>query len=116
MFIRTSTIQISRSAKGIRNLDVIDVYQDINNSNVTSLANYNDADLQLGESTLSKNYYYGFVTQHHFGISDYVKVVGGLRWSYSIANSEDVIDPFVGLILSPTDNINIFGSYNTNSS
>ena len=106
----------TRSAKGIRNIDVIDVYQDINNSNVTSLANYNDADLQLGESNLSKNYYYGFVTQHHFAITDYVKVVGGLRWSYSIANSEDVIDPFIGLILSPTDNINIFGSYTTNSS
>lgn len=106
----------TRSAKGIRNIDVIDVFHDINNSRVNSFANFNEADLQLGESTLSKNYYYGFVTQHHIGITDYVKLAGGVRWSYSIASSDDVIDPFIGLIISPTENINLFGSYTTNSS
>lgn len=106
----------SRSAEGIKNIDVIDVFGNIDNSRVTSFANFDETKLELGESTLSKNYYYGFVTQHHIGITDYLKLVGGVRWSYSIASSEDVIDPFVGIIVSPFKNINLFGSYTTNSS
>lgn len=110
-----SRVSTSR-AKGIRNIDVIDVYQDINNADVTSFANFNPASLELGEATLTRNHYYGFVTQHHIGITDYFKLVGGARWSYSIEKSESVVDPFAGIIISPTKNINLFGSYTTNSS
>lgn len=106
----------TRSAKGITHIDVIDVFHVIDNSKVTNFSNFDEADLKLGESTLNKNYYYGFFTQHHIGITDFIKLVGGIRWSYSIGNSDDVIDPFIGLILSPTKNINLFGSYTTNSS
>jgi len=64
---------------------------------------------------LETNYYYGFMTQHNINLTKYVKVVGGLRWSYSQENKKDVLDPMVGIMLSPTENINVFGSYTTTS-
>ena len=106
----------TRSAEGMKSLDVIDVFQDINNSNVTSLANYDSSKLELGESKLNKNFYYGFVTQHHIAFTDYLKLVGGVRYSYSIAKSESVVDPMIGLMITPIKNINLFGSYTTTSS
>lgn len=106
----------TRAAEGIKKIDVIDVFQSINNSKFSDFDNFDASKMSLGESTLSKNFYYGFSTQHHIALSEYFKLVGGMRWSYSIANSEDVIDPFVGIIISPIKNINLFGSYTTNSS
>ena len=106
----------TRSAEGMKSIDVIDVYQPINNSNVTSFANFDPTKVELGESNLTHTYYYGFVTQHHIAFTDYLKLVGGVRYSYSIANSESVIDPMVGLMVTPFKNINLFGSYTTTSS
>lgn len=106
----------TRAAQGINKLDVINVFQSIDNSSPIYLSNYDATKLELGDAVLSRTHYYGFVTQHHIGLTDYLKLVGGLRWSYSIERSESVVDPFVGLIVSPIENINIFGSYTTNSS
>jgi|26BtaG_2_1085354.scaffolds.fasta_scaffold00077_18 iron complex outermembrane receptor protein len=106
----------TRSAEGMKSIDVIDVYQPINNSNVTSFANFDPTKVELGESNLTHTYYYGFVTQHHIAFTDYLKLVGGVRYSYSIANSESVIDPMIGLMVTPIKNINLFGSYTTTSS
>lgn len=106
----------TRTAEGIKKIDVIDVFEAIDNSKAFLNPNYDATKMELGAATITHNYYYGFATQHHFSLTDYLKLVGGLRWSYSIEKSESVIDPFVGLIVSPIKNINIFGSYTTNSS
>lgn len=106
----------SRTADGIRNVDVINVYEDISNAPVTEFTNYDVSSLELNDGNLSKSYTYGFLTQHHLSITDYAKVIGGLRWSYSIGQSKDVIDPMIGLMISPIENINLFGSYTTTSS
>ncbi len=107
----------SRSATGIKDLESpINVYNEIANPNATDLDAYNLEAMQLGKSKLTKTNFYGFMTQHHIGITDYVKVIGGLRWSYSLNDHKDVLDPMVGLMLSPTKNINVFGSYTTTSS
>ncbi|GEM51058.1 TonB-dependent receptor plug domain-containing protein [Empedobacter brevis] len=83
----------------------------------TMPSNFDWSQLNINTSSpLDEGYYYGFMTQHHLSITDYVKVVGALRWSYSGVNSKDVLDPMIGLMLSPTKNINIFGSYTTTSS
>ncbi|MGB6092536.1 MAG: TonB-dependent receptor [Moheibacter sp.] len=106
----------SRSAKGIKKLDVIDVLDEIPNPNSVTFGDYDAEMLELGESTLTRNYYYGFMTQHHLSITDYVKIIGGVRWSYSINQSKSVVDPMIGLMFSPVKNVNFFGSYTTTSS
>lgn len=98
----------------LANIDQINALEPINN-NITLTDQHRTA-LQLGKSQLTKTNFYGFMTQHHIGITDYVKVIGGLRWSYSLNDHKDVLDPMVGLMLSPTKNINVFGSYTTTSS
>lgn len=106
----------TRTAEGIKKLDVIDVYQSIDNSNADSFANYDQSKLELGEANITHNYYYGFMTQHHISITEYAKLIGGVRWSYSIVNHESVVDPMLGLMISPVKNINLFASYTTTSS
>ena len=105
----------TRSATGIKNIDVIDVYQDIDNSNVNTHSTFDKTKLELGDAVKSNNFFYGFMTQQHVSISEYVKLIGGLRWSYSKSNKESVLDPVAGIMISPLKNINVFGSYTTTS-
>ncbi len=105
----------TRSAAGIKNIDVIDIYQDIDNSKVTGFDTYEAEKLELGAKVKTKSFYYGFMTQHYLSISEYAKLIGGVRWSYSKDLKESVWDPMVGLMISPTKNLNIFGSYTTTS-
>lgn len=105
----------TRSADGIKNIDVIDVYTDIDNSKVTSFDAYDAEKLELGDKVKSKSFYYGFMTQHYLSISDYAKLIGGVRWSYSRDLKKSVVDPVVGLMISPAKNFNVFGSYTTTS-
>lgn len=95
-------------------VDQINVLENFTNQ---TPSNFNWGQMQLNNfSPLQKDFFYGFMTQHHVAITDYVKLVGALRWSYSGENSDDVIDPMFGLMISPTKNINLFGSYTTTSS
>ncbi|WP_291091057.1 TonB-dependent siderophore receptor [Empedobacter sp. UBA7494] len=104
--IMTSTIPVVE--------DPINVLQNINNKLPN---NFDFSQLTINTSSpLDNGYYYGFMTQHHLNITDYVKVVGALRWSYSGVNSKDILDPMIGLMVSPIKNINLFGSYTTTSS
>lgn len=107
---------MTNSAAGVRNLDVIDVLGAIPNPSVFSLPGYDEESMELNPGVHSDSYYYGFMTQHHLAISEYAKIIGGIRWSYSINASKGVVDPIVGLILTPVKNINIYGSYTTTSS
>ncbi len=63
----------------------------------------------------------GFMAQDFIEINPYIKAVLGLRYSRLNGNTTknrtiDAWDPLYGLILSPTKNINVFGSYTTTSS
>ncbi|TGN30256.1 TonB-dependent siderophore receptor [Empedobacter tilapiae] len=62
------------------------------------------------------NYYYGFMTQQHLSYKDFIKVIGSLRYSYSIGNHDNAVDPMIGLMVSPTKNINLFASWTTSTS
>ena len=106
----------NRSADGITTIDQIDVYKDINNHvNLTTeqqaMLNWNGK-----KTTSSKGYSYGFMTQHHLSYKNLIKFVGGLRYSYLIDNHDGVVDPVVGLVVSPTKNINAYITYSTNTS
>ncbi|WP_430613582.1 TonB-dependent siderophore receptor [Flavobacterium sp. JP2137] len=63
----------------------------------------------------------GFMAQDFIEVNPYIKAVLGLRYSRLNGNttkgrSIEAWDPLYGLILSPTKNINVFGSYTTTSS
>ncbi len=109
-----TTVRVdSRTSNTVNNIDQINVLENINNNAPT---NFDWNQLNLTEITpLQKNFYYGFMTQHNLNITDYVKLVGSLRWSYSGENQKDVLDPMFGIMVSPTKNIHLFGSYTTTS-
>lgn len=109
-----TTVRVdARSSATVSGIDQINVLEDFTNSLPTDF-DMNQMNLTT-VTPLETNYYYGFMTQHHVDITDYVKVVGGLRWSYSSENSKDVMDPMAGIMISPVKNIHIFGSYTTTS-
>lgn len=66
---------------------------------------------------------YGIMAQEVLTINKYLKAVLGLRYS-SITNTKtvagidrrDAWDPMAGIMVSPLENINIFGSYTTSTS
>lgn len=109
-----TTVRVdARSSATVSGIDQINVLEDFTNSLPT---NFDFNQLNLSTVTpLETNYYYGFMTQHHVDITEYVKLVGGLRWSYSSENSKDVMDPMAGIMISPVKNIHFFGSYTTTS-
>lgn len=73
--------------------------------------------LELGSfGTPTYNYYYGFMTQQHLSYKDFIKVIGSLRYSYSIGNHDNAVDPMIGLMVSPTKNVNLFASWTTSTS
>lgn len=107
-------------------IDVINVTEDkeINNSyQDIKFLNPNDAPLAN-----SKYNTYGFMGQEVLTFNKYLKAVLGLRYSSisttaSLATGtidggrtrEDAWDPMVGLMISPLNNVNIFGSYTTST-
>lgn len=77
----------------------------------------------------SKYNTYGIMAQEVLTVNKYLKAILGLRYSsISTINSsdrgtadagptrEDAWDPMVGLMISPFENVNIFGSYTTSTS
>ena len=109
-----TTVRVdARSSATVSGIDQINVLEDFTNS-LPSDFDWSKMDLTT-VTPLETNFYYGFMTQHHLNITDYVKVVGGLRWSYSGENSKDVLDPMAGLMISPVKNVHFFGSYTTTS-
>lgn len=97
-----------------KNVDVIDVYAAISNSLPT--LNLQDGVIDGAESRAI-----GFVAQDVISFTDWFKTFLGVRLSKSETilaeenNRSSAINPLGGIILSPTKNINVFGSY-TNSS
>src|SRR5690554_5181638 len=96
------------------NVDVIDVFEDISHSLPT--LNLRDGVIDGAESRAI-----GFIAQDVISFTDWFKTFLGVRLSKSETilaeenNRNSAINPLGGVILSPTKNINVFGSY-TNSS
>lgn len=112
-------------------IDQINIFENINNTLVmpsgealqklkTNAAN----SWVLGTPTNSSSSAYGIMLQEVMTINDYVKAILGLRYSYGISNSDsgtgkttgDAWNPMFGLMFSPLENVNLFGSYTTTTS
>lgn len=96
------------------NVDVIDVFNPISNTlPVLNLSNPVEAEAESRSI--------GFVAQDVISFTDWFKTFLGIRLSKNetIEETENIlstaVNPLAGIILSPTKNINVFGSY-TNSS
>lgn len=96
------------------NLDTIDVFGELSNS-LPALS------LEDGVIDSAESRAIGFVAQDVISFTDWFKTFLGIRLSKSETilaeenNRNSAINPLGGIILSPTKNINVFGSY-TNSS
>ncbi|WP_395093961.1 TonB-dependent siderophore receptor [Vaginella massiliensis] len=106
----------TRSATGIATIDQIDVLQPINNHITLTPEQSELLNWDPEKTLLTKGYSYGFMTQHHIDFYDLIKLVGGVRYSYSIDYHDEAIDPTVGLMITPNKNISIYSSYATNTS
>ena len=115
----------SRSAKGIGSykengvtkyyLPQANIFEEIQNN--VSLSSDLLKNSELGSfGTPTYNYYYGFMTQQHLSYKDFIKVIGSLRYSYSISNHDNAVDPMIGLMVSPTKSVNLFASWTTSTS
>lgn len=111
----TTTRTDSRTATGITNV----------NSDVASTGPINNhieltpeqwAQLELGASTMENMTSYGFLTQQQLTYAEKFKLVAAARYSYANDYKDSAIDPMVGLMYSPTENINIYGTYATTTS
>ncbi|MFV0216706.1 TonB-dependent receptor [Empedobacter falsenii] len=96
------------------NLDRISAYE-ANTNHIDLDANQLDA-LRLGKSEMSKMTSYGFMTQQRISYADFVTLVASARYSYANDYKDSAIDPMIGLMVSPTKNINIYGTYATTTS
>ena len=103
----TNTNAYSQSAATGR-IDQINVLEPI--SYETSITKN---DLVLGEKTYEKMTSYGFMTQHHLTYNDKFKFIGALRYSYTNDYHDGAVDPMLGLMYMPTNNINIYGTWST---
>ena len=111
----TETRTDSRTAKGITNVNKnVNAYESIDNHLELTEAQW--ADLKLGEASMEKMTSYGFLTQQQLTYADKFKLVAAARYSYANDYKDSAIDPMVGLMYSPTENINVYGTYATTTS
>lgn len=116
------------NSKGKATAIVIDTV-DVKNSQIDN--SYQDATFRNPDDVRgvnSKYNTYGVMVQEVMTINKYVKAILGLRYSSisTITSSdagsaagrtrEDAWDPMVGLMISPIENVNVFGSYTTSTS
>ncbi|MHC5354262.1 TonB-dependent siderophore receptor [Myroides sp. LJL115] len=96
-------------------IDTIDVLGDIPNENPT------DLHFTASGQTIVTTPTYGFMAQDYVELGQYVRALVGVRYSrLNGVNTENATvdrwNPIFGLIVSPTENINLFGSYTTTTS
>jgi iron complex outermembrane recepter protein len=111
----TTTRTDSRTAAGISNVNSdVSATGPINNH--IELTPEQWASLELGNSTMENMTSYGFLTQQQLTYAEKFKLVAAARYSYANDYKDSAIDPMVGLMYSPTENINIYGTYATTTS
>lgn len=98
----------------IAKIDRISAYEP-NTNKITLTAEQQDA-LRLDAPAMERMTSYGFLTQQQLSYADKVKLVAAARYSYANDYKDSAIDPMVGLMYSPTENINIYGTYATTTS
>ena len=109
------TSNYSTFSQSIRNLDQIDIFGNISNSLPNTLA-FSSPKTGAAESRAI-----GFVAQDVLTFNTWLQTFLGVRYSSTETTSQgettesEAFNPLVGVILSPFENINFFGSY-TNSS
>ncbi|WP_407431372.1 TonB-dependent siderophore receptor [Arcticibacter sp.] len=99
-------------------IDTIDVTAPVNNKLVTTKPFENDVLVTAHET------YYGALAQDVISYSNWLKLVLGVRYSYAQTKGSEKIgvttggawNPQIGLMLSPRENINVFGSYTSSTS
>lgn len=96
-------------------VDTIDVLGNISNEFP------NDITFQQSGVTEALTPTIGFMAQDYVELGQYIRALVGIRYSRINGNqvenaSVERWNPIVGLIVSPTNNINVFGSYTTTSS
>lgn len=99
--------------------DTIDVLHSINND----LPDHVSA-LKAKDPVESNTYEYGLMVQDVITLNKYVKAMIGVRYSHGNSNSNTSTgftpgkawNPLAGLIITPVNGLNIFGSYTTTTS
>jgi len=98
-------------------LDVIDI---VNGGYPNSIYDLKDKIIfKEGESSSKITPSVGVMAQDVIAIREYIKLNLGLRYSKlnnHISGDKYTWDPSIGVILSPVENINVFGSYTTTTS
>lgn len=113
MDYRTSSY--STNSRSVGRVDEIDIFSDIDNT-LPSVLEFGAA--RTGEAESES---IGFVAQDVITFNSWLKTFLGIRYSKTETTSgsetteSDALNPLAGVILSPFENINFFGSY-TNSS
>lgn len=111
----TDTRTDSRTAEGIANVNSpVSATGSINNH--IELTPEDWAKLELGGATMEQMTSYGFLTQQQLSYADKFKLVAAARYSYANDYKDSAIDPMVGLMYSPIQNIHIYGTYATTTS
>lgn len=109
------TSNYSTFSQSIRNLDVIDIYGNISNSLPNTL------EFSAPSTGAAESRALGFVAQDVLTFNNWLQTFLGIRYSSTETTSEgettksEAVNPLMGVILSPFENVNVFGSY-TNSS
>lgn len=105
---------VTTTSYSARPVDEINVLQEISNTLPTAV------DFGNGTAVGSKTPSIGFMAQDLITWNKYIKTHLGVRYSKLNGTPEGdkgaSWNPSVGLIISPTENVNLFGSYTTTSS
>lgn len=115
------TPEDSKTKHPISYIDIVDITQPIDNgypAKYATIAFANSSD------TRSKSSSYGIMLQEVMTINKYAKAILGLRYSYGTSSDEtsanqttgDAWNPMAGIMITPIENINLFGSYTTTTS
>ncbi|SKB93667.1 iron complex outermembrane recepter protein [Soonwooa buanensis] len=113
--IKAASVRTDGSIDPGNALDVFDVV----NGTIPNALPVNVVFKNLGKSNPILTPTYGIMAQNVMAIGKYVKTHLGLRYSRISGSTYRVADtwnPSFGLIISPLENVNVFGSYTTTTS
>ncbi|MHC2990613.1 hypothetical protein OB13_03075 [Pontibacter sp. HJ8] len=111
---RTVNLEVPTYASTL--MDTIDVFQEISNKMASTPVS------KITATTISSEASLGFSAQDVITVTDWAKVIGGIRYSTTESRSSaaavvtrgHAINPLAGVILTPLKGLNLFASY-TNS-
>lgn len=101
---------------GSKNVDVINILNDIPNVLPSGISN-SSVDAESGR-TVAKSEIYGLMAQDVVEFNKYIRANVGLRYSLASRRTNpgaknEAWDPFIGLMVSPIENVSVFGNFTT---